>query len=270
MFRQCSWLVVGAGWLLAAGVASAADRESADEAAKLKLQKGDHVILIGNTLAERMQYFGHWETLLHARFPDLELVVRNLGWSADEVALRPREANFDQHGHTLADHKADVVLAIFGFNESFGGPAGLPKFETDLNKFITETKAAKYNGKSSPRLVLFTPIAHEDLGRPGLTDGKQNNQDIALYIETMKKLAFRHSVPIVDLFTPSRRLMQGSQKKLTINGIHLNEYGDEVIAKVIDEGLFGPRPPAAPRWIWRSSAPRSTRRAGNSSTTTAP
>ena len=57
---------------------------------QLKLQKGDHVVLIGNTLAERMQYFGNFETNLHSRFPELELVVRNLGWSADEVALRPR------------------------------------------------------------------------------------------------------------------------------------------------------------------------------------
>src|SRR5262245_22302335 len=46
----------------------------AAEPPRLKLEKGDHVILIGNTLAERMQYFGNWETLLHSRFPDLQLV----------------------------------------------------------------------------------------------------------------------------------------------------------------------------------------------------
>ena len=52
-----------------------------DPAAKpeLELRKGDRIILIGNTLAERMQYYGHFETLLHARFPELELVVHNLG-----------------------------------------------------------------------------------------------------------------------------------------------------------------------------------------------
>ena len=38
----------------------------------LKLEKGDHVVLIGNTLAERMQYFGNFETLLHSRFPEKE------------------------------------------------------------------------------------------------------------------------------------------------------------------------------------------------------
>src|SRR5262245_15044865 len=158
-----------------AAVGSAADEP------KLTLNKGDHVVLIGNTLAERMQYFGNFETLLHSRFPDLELVVRNLGWSADELALRPRSQSFVDHGHTLADHKADVILAFFGFNESFGGPRGLKKFEDDLNKFIEETLAAKYNGKSAPRLVLFSPIAHENLGRKGYPDGAKTNDNVEHY-----------------------------------------------------------------------------------------
>ena len=37
------------------------------ESPRLELHKGDRIILIGNTLAERMQYYGHVETLLHAR-----------------------------------------------------------------------------------------------------------------------------------------------------------------------------------------------------------
>src|SRR5215213_7674868 len=84
--------------------------------AELTLTKGNHIVLIGNTLAERMQYFGNWETLLHSRFPELELVVRDLGWSADELTLRPRSAGFENHGHRLEEHKPDVVIAMFGFN----------------------------------------------------------------------------------------------------------------------------------------------------------
>ena len=36
--------------------------------------------------AERMNLFGHFETMLHLRFPDKELVVRNFARPADEVA----------------------------------------------------------------------------------------------------------------------------------------------------------------------------------------
>src|SRR5688572_12132836 len=54
-------------------------------AAPFKLEKGDHVCIIGNALAERMQHDGWLEAYLHARFPDHDLTIRNLGFSGDEV-----------------------------------------------------------------------------------------------------------------------------------------------------------------------------------------
>ena len=47
----------------------------------LELKKGDHICIVGGTLAERMQHYGWLETLIHARFPEHELVFRNLGYS---------------------------------------------------------------------------------------------------------------------------------------------------------------------------------------------
>src|SRR6476646_5666032 len=58
------------------------------------LNPGDHICLIGNQLAERMQYDGWLDTLLYARFPRHDLVIRNLGCSGDEVATRLRSRNF--------------------------------------------------------------------------------------------------------------------------------------------------------------------------------
>ena len=45
-------------------------------AAKFELRQHDHICIIGNQLAERMQYEGWLDTLLHARFPqhDLSLI----------------------------------------------------------------------------------------------------------------------------------------------------------------------------------------------------
>jgi len=212
------------------------------EEPRLALSKGNRIVLIGNTLAERMQYFGNWETLLHSRFPELELVVRDLGWSADELTLRPRSQDFQNHGHRLEDHKPNVVIAMFGFNESFGGHKGLTKFEGDLEKFIQETTTTKYEGANPPQLVLVSPIAHENLGVRTLPDGAKNNENIKLYTDAMGKLAARHKIVFVDLFTPSSKQMPGSKEKWTINGIHLNEYGDAQVAKLLDEALFGARP----------------------------
>ncbi len=215
----------------------------AAEGKPLTFHKGDHVVIIGNTLAERMQHFGHFETLLHSRFPQQELVVRNLGWSADELTLRPRSKDFQDHGHKLEDHKPDVVIACFGFNESFAGPEGLEKFKSDLEQFIKTTTSTKYNGKSAPQLVLLSPIAQEDTGRPGVTDGKENNKNIKLYTDAMAEVAEKQGVIFADLFTPTAALMRDSDRKLSINGVHLNDYGYEQLAPILDQALFGSRTP---------------------------
>lgn len=208
-------------------------------AEKLQLEKGDRICLIGNSLAERMQYFGHFETLLHARFPQHELVVRNLGWSADELTLRPRSLNFGSPDDHLTRQQTDVVLALFGFNESFAGAAGLPKFKTDLAAFIEHTQAQNYNGKSAPRLALISPIAAENLGDKNLPDGTQTNKNLQLYAAAMAEVAGEHGVPFVDLFTPTLDLMAQAKQKLTFNGIHLTDDGDRQVAPVLDEALFG-------------------------------
>ncbi|QDU30823.1 Membrane bound L-sorbosone dehydrogenase [Anatilimnocola aggregata] len=229
--------------LLCTGLLTLAlNRATAADAPQLKLAKGNKIVLIGNTLAERQQHFGHFETLLHSRFPELNLVVRNLGWSADELTLRPRSKDFNDHGHKLTDHKPDVILAFFGFNESFGGEKGLEKFKGDLQNFIQETTTTKYNGLSAPQLVLFSPIAHENLGKRELPDGAASNRNLAMYTAAMKDVAAKAGVVFVDLFDPTQELMGNSKIKLTINGIHVNEYGDEQVAKIMDKSLFGDRP----------------------------
>ncbi len=211
----------------------------AAQPAKLDLKKGDRIILIGNTFAERMQYYGHFETLLHARFPELELVFHNLGFSADEVVLRPRQAHFNDHGHTLKDEKPDVLIAAFGFNESFAGKAALEKFRRDLESFIKTSTTTKYNGKEPPKLVLLSPIAHEDLKNPHLPDGRKNNENIKLYANAMAELAAKHHAVFVNLFAPSQRLYQSASHPLTINGIHLSDAGYRLLAPIMDEALFG-------------------------------
>lgn len=237
--------------LLAAGIAAAADP-------RLDLQPHDHVVIVGNTLAERMQYFGNFETLLHARFPQHELYVRDLGWSGDELTIRLRSQGFHDHGSNLADHAPDVLVAMFGFNESFAGPAGVPKFERDLAAFIRDpwsldrytspggawdrgaaASAAEAAAKPIRRIVLVSPLAHENLNHPSLPDGSENNRNLALYTEAMRKVAAAEGALFVDLFTPSREAMAKAERPWTINGIHLNEHGDAEVARLLDAALFG-------------------------------
>jgi hypothetical protein len=126
--------------VLLAGAAPLRAAESASAPpSTLTLNPGDHVALVGNTLADRMQHSGYFETLVHARFPQHRLVFRNLAAAGDEVVTRHRSENFGTPDEWLAKVQADVVLAFFGFNESFRGPAGLDAFKADLGRFLDET-----------------------------------------------------------------------------------------------------------------------------------
>jgi len=212
------------------------------ESPQFEFQKGDKISLIGATLAERMQYFGHLEALLHANHPDLQLSFRNLAYSADEVAFRPRSLNFGEPDQHLTHSESDVVFAFFGFNESFKGEEGLEKFEDDLRQFVRHTLKQKYNGESAPRLVLFTPIPHEDLKNPNLPDGSANNSNIAMYSQVMKKVAAEESVSFVDLFTPTQKVMLQDSEHVTFNGVHLTDAGYKKLAPVFYEALLSEEP----------------------------
>lgn len=231
--RPAAAMVAAAIALLAALPCAAAE-----PAGPLAIEPHARIVIVGNTLAERMQYFGHWEALLHQRFPRHELVVRNLGWSADEVDLRPRSQNFAAHGHTLADHRPDVLVAMFGFNESFAGAAGLPRFRADLDRWLGEVTTTPFNGTRPPTVVLCSPIAHENLKSRFLPDGSRTNPDLERYTAAMREVAAKHGVRFVDLYAPSRRGMEGADRPWTINGVHLGEWGDRQVAELLDRALF--------------------------------
>ncbi|HEX4130109.1 MAG TPA: PVC-type heme-binding CxxCH protein [Pirellulales bacterium] len=210
-------------------------------AAGFELKKGDHVCIIGNTLADRMQHHGWLETLLQARFPQHELVVRNLGFPGDELTLRLRSAGFGTPDEHLTANKADVIFAFFGYNESFAGEEGVAKFEADLDAFIKSTLTQKYNGSGAPRLVIFSPIAHENLRDRNLPDGSENNDRLRRYTGVMYEVAKNNDVAFVDLFAPSLERYGRAKQPLTTNGVHLHERGDRAVAEAIDEALFGAR-----------------------------
>ncbi|RBP40559.1 putative membrane-bound dehydrogenase-like protein [Roseimicrobium gellanilyticum] len=222
--------------------------------ATLAIREGDHICIIGNTLAERMQFPGHnhFETLLYQRFPKHNLVVRNLSWSADEVALRPRAEGFGTPDEHLTFSKADVVIAFFGFNESFAGEAGLEKFKTDLEEWIKHTKAQSYNGKGAPRIALVSPMAAEDLENPNLLTGdalKELNARLALYTKAMQEVAEKNGVVFANVFEGSGNAFELAKKQfesgakgygfpLTINGVHLKREGDAVFGMILQDALF--------------------------------
>lgn len=222
----------------------------ADPFERMTLEKGDHICLLGNALAERMQHHGWLETRLQARFPGHELSFRNLGFSADELTVQQRTAGFGTWDDYLTRCKADVVFGFFGYNESFAGQEGLDKYRSDLAAFIDHTRAQSYNGKSAPRLVLFSSIPHEDLLDANLPDPSLLNARLALYAQATATVARAKKVPYVDLMGPMTAAYDAANSPLTINSIHLNDAGNRALAKVIERALFPGDGAAGPGARW--------------------
>src|SRR4029079_10383442 len=141
-----------------------------------------------------LQQFNYFETMLMARFADLDLVVRNLGWSGETITVQPRALNFGGAARHLKDQKADVIIAFFGLNESFDGEAGLPAFEKDLDAYRAMHQQAQYSERGTPRVVLVSPIAHERLARlEHYVDQEARNRAAARHNKSLRKVAPRHT-----------------------------------------------------------------------------
>jgi putative heme-binding domain-containing protein len=214
--------------------------ESAATPLPLQLEQGDRICLIGNTLLERAQLYGHLPAVMQAGFPTHELTIRTLAWSADEVGLMPRPENFADLEQHLFSAKADVILAAYGFNESFAGEAGLASFEQRLKAFLRGLQTRAFNGESAARIVLLSPIPNENVA--GVAAADRNNAAIALYTEAMRKVAASQGVGFVDLYTPMLAAV-AAPGNLTRNGCHLTDAGYAELAGVLYRGLFATDPP---------------------------
>ncbi len=245
----------------------------------LELEKSTRIALVGNGLGSRMMRFGFFERELHHRFAHHELVIRNLCDEGDTPGFRPHsgrpspwafpgaEAFYPPlseakdrwgsghvgHGHAdspdawLTRLQADIIVAFFGFNESFQGAAGVENFKEELTSFVRHTRSQKYNGSSVPQLVLVSPIAFQDLSAIQDTpDGTVINANLALYSGAMEAVAQEERIHFVNLFTETKRWFGESHEPLTRDGALLIEKGYQRLAPVLVDSLFGKIPAEPP------------------------
>ena len=232
---------------------------------KLKIRKGSHIILIGNNLGSREMNYGLFETELHMRYPDSMLYIRNMCDGGNTPGFRPHSARptpwafpgaekfqteLAKSGETegfndypdewITKHKADIIIAFFGYNESFEGPAKLENYKAELDAFIKHTLKQQYNGVSKPQLALVSPIAFEDLSSIyDLPNGVAENKNLLLYTNAMKEIAAVNKVLFIDAFTPSKGWFSDASSDLTIDGSQMNETGYSKFSPFIVDGIFG-------------------------------
>jgi glucose/arabinose dehydrogenase/mono/diheme cytochrome c family protein len=237
----------------------------ASDNSSLTVKRGAHIVLIGGNLGSRMMNYGHFETEMHLRYPDSELTIRNMCDGGDTPGFRPHsgrsspwafpgaeafqtelarnsgsEGHFETPDQWLTRLKADIIIAFFGYSESFQGEQGLSTYKAELEAFIRHTLSQRYNGGSVPQLAIVSPIAFEDLSNQfDLPDGKRENANLALYTQAMREVAAKTKVHFVDAFAPSKRWFDASAKPLTIDGSQLTDAGYARLAPLLADQIFG-------------------------------
>lgn len=211
--------------------------EPVETSLPLKLKKDDRIALVGNTLFDRGQRFGYFETMLHQKFPEHNLIVRTLAWPADTVDLQPRPDNFADQDQHLAHEKIDVIFAAYGYNESFAGEEGLETFRSSLTKYVQNLKSRAFNGEHGPQVILVSPTANED--SDNVPAGTRNNHNIRLYAQAMKQVAAEQKVGFIDVFEDTQAAMVDTETRLTVNGVHLLEAGYELFSRSLFRQSFG-------------------------------
>jgi mono/diheme cytochrome c family protein/glucose/arabinose dehydrogenase len=229
--------------------------------------QNERIVLIGNGLGERMAGHPYWEARLQMSHPGLGLSLRNLCRAGDTPGFRPHPSRNSQWAFPgagkfhpqhqthagdgfhptpdqwLADLKPDTLIAFFGYNESFDGPAGIANFKGELDAWIKHTQAQKYNGKAAPRIVLVSPIAYENLSKSrDLPDGRSENSNLALYTQAMAEVAKATGIEFVDVYKPTHDLYPTLKKPFTRNGFLPNDDGYRLLSEMLVKAIYGDAP----------------------------
>jgi mono/diheme cytochrome c family protein/glucose/arabinose dehydrogenase len=236
----------------------------------IKIKKGSHISMIGGNLGSRMINYDYFETEMHVRYPDSSLFIRNMCDGGDTPGFRPHasrnlpwafagaekfqteyatnsnsEGHFDSPDQWLSRLKTDVIIAFFGYSESFQGTTGVANFKAELNAFIKYSLSQKYNGVNAPQLAIVSPIAFEDLtSKYDLPNGVKENANLLLYTNAMREVVAQYNrhtetVIFVDAFTPSKNWYETTKEFLTIDGSQLNEEGYKKLGVLLSDKIFG-------------------------------
>ena len=231
---------------------------------------GATITMIGGGQGERLLRDPTFETEVQRRFAAQRLVIRNLCDDGDTPGFRAHSGRKSPYafpeaeefyplstakdrwgsGHAgegfaetpdqwLTRLKADVIIAWFGYSESFAGPEGLVKFKTELTAWLDHTAKQKYNTVSAPQIVLLSPMAIEDRSAEmGTPDGKVANANLALYGKAIREIATQRELLFVDLFSASQAWFKAEKEPLTRDGMQLNSRGQSLLGQHLANAVF--------------------------------
>ena len=186
----------------------------------------DKVVLIGGTVIEREQNYGHWELALTRHIPAKNVTFRNLGWSGDTVWAESRgifdapEKGYAKLIELVKEQKPTVLIFGYGQVEASNGPSRIPAFLQQYKKIINDCKAGSAPGA---RVILLGPMDILPMPTP-LPKPDSYNTQIAAYRDAIRQFAPTVNATFVPMAMPKAENTK-ELLEITDNGQHLTSEG---------------------------------------------
>ncbi len=211
------------------------------------LQGVHRIVCLGDSITQfgdgPKGYVGLMRAYLAQAYPANAIEVLNAGISGntsnDELGRFDRDVL--QKKPDLLTISVGVNDVWHGFNAQFpqgGGPNGvtLAIYSANVEKMVTEAQA------QGIEVVLLSPtVIGEDLNDP-------RNAVATGYMAALRDIARRHKCLFVDLRGPFQTYLDLSRttghtdKLLTVDGVHMNDWGNRLMAATILSALLAPAP----------------------------
>lgn len=196
----------------------------------INLRSGDIVGFTGGTNTANTLNDGYLETLLTSFFKTESIKFRNLGWEGDNVFEQFRDVGFGDWQTNIDSLKITTVFVQFGQMEILEGEERLPAF---LEAYRNLLDTLRQTGK---QVIILSPNDFEPESLKIIGDSSSKNPlsqtAIRKYFNAIQYMAQQEGYPFVDLYYP---LMDN--RKLTYDGVHLNEQGQRAAAEIIMKSL---------------------------------
>jgi len=175
------------------------------------------VVFYGNSITDS------WARFFPDQFPGKPYVGRGIsGQTTPQMLVRFRQ--------DVVDLRPSAVVILAGTNDIAGntGPASLEMIEDNLTSMVELARA------SSIGVVLCSVLpAYDYPWRPGL----QPASKIVTLNAWMRRYAATRGIVYVDYWSAMVDDRQGLQSGLTVDGVHPNEAGYEVMARLVEPGI---------------------------------
>lgn len=209
--------------------------------AEFALKDGDRVVFYGDSITEQRLYTTYVEHYVLTRYPNRRVTFINTGWGGDKVTSNEcipcaGVGGLARIEHDVIAYRPTVVTLLFGMNDGryYDFDAATAKvYEDGLAAIIRELQA-----KTKARIYVMTPTVYDGTRHTSWSHTDRYNEVLDRYSESVKQIAARVGLPVIDLHTVTTETLNRAKQQDTAytflnDGVHPEPDGQLVMAAEI-------------------------------------